>query len=62
MNGFDRVKTLFANRKPGDGSEEKTIDPAIGGKCNRKNAADYGHQWRDEEGTRLGALRSSLSV
>jgi hypothetical protein len=61
-SGVDRVQALFANRKPGNLSEGKTTDPAIGGKCDRKNAADYGHPWRNEEGTLLGALHSSLSV
>jgi hypothetical protein len=62
MNGLDRVQTLFANRKAGDVSKGKTTDPAIGGECDRENAANYGQQWRDEEGTLLGALHSSLSV
>jgi hypothetical protein len=61
-NELDRIQTLFANRKPGNVGKGKTTDPAIGGKCDRKNAADYGQQRRDEKGTLLGALDSSLSV
>ena len=62
-NRLDRIEAILTNWKPGDvGVEGEATEPAIGGKENRENAADYGQQRRDEGGTLLGALRSSLSV
>jgi hypothetical protein len=61
-NRLDRIETILTNWKPGDVGEGETTEPAIGGKENRENTADYGQQRRDEGSTLLGALRSSLSV
>ena len=59
---FDRIQTFLADGKTGDVYERDTTEPAIGGEKDRKNAASYGQEWRDEERTLLGALHSSLSV
>jgi hypothetical protein len=60
--GFDRVQALRAYRKARNICQGNTAETAFRGKEDRKNTAYYGQHWRDEEGTPLGALYSSLAI
>jgi|SRR6516162_4725039 hypothetical protein len=61
-NRLAGTPTLLTNGETGDMYEGDTTEPAIGGEKPRKNTADDRNNWRDEECTLLGALRSSLSL
>jgi hypothetical protein len=61
-NRFDGTQNLLTSGETGDVNEGDTTEPAIGGGKDRKNTADDRNNWRDEEWTLPGALRSSLSV
>ena len=61
-NRLDGIQTLLAHRKTRNVYKGNTTEPAIGREEDRKNAADCGNNWRDEEVTLLGALHSSLSI
>ena len=60
--GCNGIQTLLTDGQTRDVYEGDTTEPAIGGEEDRKNAADYGNNWRDEGCTLLGALSSSLSI
>jgi hypothetical protein len=59
---LQRVEAFLADGKTRDVDEGDAAKTAIGREEDGKDAANYGYQWRDEAGTLLGALDSSLSL